>query len=190
MQQCWWLDEVVVTDAIDAVLRANEVRHAALVCVPTVANTVSHCLFDHDWRQGQGVRLSQEEIAFQLNYRGVMALDRLEEHPLANLFADGAVRVVREQVVKQKKKQKTDAAAGSSQKAGGFSFIELFAGIGGFRVAAEALGGLLLPLSFGFFLNPTKRAMRVCGRAESGSSPDVSGQLCRRHASAVGRAHG
>jgi hypothetical protein len=136
MEQCW-LDDVVVSEEIASIIKANEVRRAALVCAPAVANDVSKCLFDHDWRLGQGARV-EEGVAFQLNHAGVLALDA-PIHPLASLFADGSVKVVRGEqlVVKPKKRQKVAKRKEGAQ----FSFIELFAGIGGFRVACEALHG-------------------------------------------------
>jgi hypothetical protein len=142
MEDKWWLDDVPITDDISAILTANEVRHAAVVCFPVVANVVSHCLFENDWRQGTGQRMD-ESVVFQLNHSGVRALDDLGAHPLAAYIADGSVRIVREQIKleSQSKKQKVVQEKKQDGKKDGFSFVELFAGIGGFRVACEALGG-------------------------------------------------
>ncbi len=146
MDPPWWVAEEAESEDVARVLAQHGVRHAAILCRPAVANVVSHCLFDHAWRQGSGQRQGGE-IAFQLNYAGVRALeDAAATHPLADLLASGEARVVRGQVVKRDAAragggQGLEAGVAEGERRGGFRFVELFAGIGGFRVACEALGG-------------------------------------------------
>lgn len=108
-------------------------RFGRLVCPKKNSRIINNRLYDNGWKLNVKVEQKDEKVIFYLNDRGVQAFERGEivtdSGGVVFEECESPIVVPLENTPNQQTK---------------FSYMELFAGIGGFRVALDRLGGQCL----------------------------------------------